>query len=218
MGAARVSRRVDSVDAERKHEPMGDCWSCGAERGRTPFCGSCGLIQSVSNELDYYNALGLSRRMGLERVDLDRAFREASKRVHPDGFSKEEPELRRLALRHTELVNRAYKTLRDPRTRGEYLLSLEGVDVASETERTDEPDFLMALLERQEAVQSASNESELEALRRQTQARYDELLGVAAKYFDDREGEQGAVRRALTELRYERRMLDQISRREEELF
>ena len=197
---------------------MADCWSCGAERGDAVFCGSCGLIQPLSPKLDDFTALGLPRKMALERRRVDKAFREASKQVHPDRFPKTEPEQRKLALAHTEKVNEAYKRLKDPRTRGEYLLELAGEQVASETERTEDPAFLMTMLEKQEAVQFESDPDQLAEMKADTVARYDGLLTVVGRYFDHGEGDLAEVRAALAELRYLHRMLDQIGRREEELF
>lgn len=197
---------------------MADCWSCGAERGDAVFCGSCGVIQPLSKKLDDFAALGLPKKMALERRRIDKAFREASKKVHPDVFSKDTPEQRKLALAHTEKVNEAYRRLKDPRTRAEYLLALEGEDVASETERTEDPEFLMTMLERQEAVQFETDPEQLAETKADTVARVDGLLMICGQYFDEGQGDQGGVRAALVELRYLRRMLDQIKLKEEELF
>ena len=197
---------------------MADCWSCGAERGRAVLCTSCGLIQPVPEGLDYFRALELERRMRLGRDELDRAFRVASKKVHPDRFPRTEPKQRKLALAHTELVNEAYQTLKDPQRRAEYLLELEGLEVASEVERTEDPAFLLALLEKQEAVQMAAEDAELQIIKAETKARSDALFASLEGYFEEGEGEQQQARKALIELRYLRRMLEQISAKEEELF
>lgn len=196
---------------------MADCWSCGAERGESIFCGTCGLIQPVAPHLDYFAALGLERHMRLERAALDRAFREASKKVHPDRFPREEAAQRKLALAHTELVNQAYRTLKDPRSRGEYLLSLAGAEVAAETERTEDPAFLMEMLEKQEAVESARDADTVDGLKIEARARYEALLDRVARYFDEGEGSLEGARAALVELRFVRRMLDQIALVEQEL-
>lgn len=197
---------------------MADCWSCGAERGDATFCPTCSVIQPVSPKLDFFRALGLAPRMALERADLDRAFREASKKVHPDRFSREARQERKLALAHTEVVNQAYKALRDPRTRGEYLLELQGTQVASETDRTEDPEFLMAMLEKQEALENAADDATVAAFRAETEARHGALIGLLEAYFDRKEGSLDGARQALVELRYLRRMLEQIALKEEELF
>lgn len=197
---------------------MAECWSCGAEFGIAPFCGTCGAIQPVSDKLDFFSALGLEPKMTLERASLDRAFREASKKVHPDRFPREEPALRRLALAHTERVNEAYRTLKEPQKRAEYLLRLEGSEVAGETDRTDDPSLLMEMLEKQEKVQFARDPEVVAEMKAETKARYDGLMAIVADYFDNRTGDLASTRATLGELRYHRRMLDQIAQKEEELF
>lgn len=153
--------------------------------------------------------------MGLERSALDRAFRERSKQVHPDRFPKDAPE-RRLALAHTERVNQAYKALKDARLRAEHLLELSGAVVAGETERTEDPEFLMAMLEKQEAVEAA-DEDRLEELADEAKRRRGTLLGRAEAFFDQGQGDVDEVKRALVELRYVRRLLERIEARFEEL-
>ena len=56
--------------------------------------------------------------------------------------------------------------MRDPAARGEYLLSLQGIECLSETDTVMPPDFLMEQMERREAIEDASrdrNSSALEA-------------------------------------------------------
>lgn len=197
---------------------MADCWSCGAERGDAALCGTCGAIQPVSERLDFFGLLGLSRGMAVDKEALDRAFRETSKKLHPDRFPRDEPQQRRLALAHTERVNQAYRTLKEPFSRAEYLLSLHGAEVAGETDRTEDVELLMSMLERQQSVESARDEDELAPLESEARARAATLLAVASDYFDRQEGSLEGVRAALGEHRYIRRLLEQIALRKEELF
>lgn len=197
---------------------MADCLSCGAERGESLVCNSCGALQPVTERTDYFSALGLEPRMSLRMPELDRAFRSVSKGVHPDRFPRDNSELRKRALRATEVVNQGYKTLKDPQKRGEYLLKLAGCEVATETERTEDQNFLLELLEQQEEIQMADESETVAELKSKTRARFDRLILVVTDYFDDGRGHLDDVRRALIELRYLRRMLDQIALKEDELF
>ena len=163
-------------------------------------------------------ALGLERRMKIERSELDKAFRAVSRQVHPDRFPRTEPEQRRFALAQTELVNLAYKTLKDVRHRAEYLLELAGHSVGSENDRTLDPAFLMSILEQQEEVQAAQSEASLADLKAHVRHRFEALISLVTKYFDNDVGELPSVLAALVELRYVQRMLDQITQKEEELF
>jgi molecular chaperone HscB len=189
-----------------------DCWSCGAERGEASFCTTCGKIQPVPQSKTYFDALGLTRKMGIDRKDVESAFREISQKVHPDRFGRASPIERRLALEHTTWVNDAYRVLREPRSRAEYLLGLEGVRIGGEEERASDPELLMSMMELQEEA-SSGDAKQLERMHAQMKARSKTLLGVAEAYFDRNEGERNAVKSALDELRFVRRLEETIEQR-----
>ena len=69
---------------------------------------------------------GLPRALGIDAATLEKTFHELSRKYHPDYFTTA-PELeRRTSLQMTALLNDAYRTLRHPISRVEYLLGLEG--------------------------------------------------------------------------------------------
>lgn len=148
--------------------------------------------------------------MALDRSALEKRFREVSKAVHPDRFGHTSAVERRLALEHTTWVNDAYRVLKDPQTRAEYLLELEGVKVGGEEERTDDPELLMMMMELQEKTASSEDEEELQKLLEDTKSRRRALLERVEAYFDRREGTQEDVKRALDELRFVKRLDERI--------
>ena len=75
---------------------------------------------------DYFAVFGLDRRMNLDLADLERRFHTLSRKLHPDNFYRASKEEREASLDQSAQLNDAYRTLRDPVTRAEYLLSLEG--------------------------------------------------------------------------------------------
>ncbi len=101
------------------------CWSCQVPVGATPFCPSCSKIQPPAQE-DYFLALGLERKLALVTDDLERRFHEMSWKLHPDNFQKTTAVERELSLKQSSILNDAYRTLRDPVARTEYLLRIEG--------------------------------------------------------------------------------------------
>ncbi len=101
------------------------CWSCQAPVGGDAFCASCRKIQPPAQE-DYFLALGLDRKLGLSSDDLEARFHEISWKLHPDNFQKASTTERDLSLKQSSILNDAYRTLRDPVARTEYLLRIEG--------------------------------------------------------------------------------------------
>src|SRR5438093_5321461 len=76
--------------------------------------------------MDYFDVFGLPRRLGIDTGALEKTFHELSRRYHPDYFTTTPEAERTRALRMTALLNDAYRTLKHPVRRVEYLLSLEG--------------------------------------------------------------------------------------------
>lgn len=196
---------------------MADCWSCGAERGDASFCTTCHTIQPVSDRVHLFDTLGLPKKMAQDREVVEKAFREASRNVHPDRFGQASSIERKLALGHTEKVNEAYRTLKDPQRRAEYLLGLEGVKVGAETARTKDPEFLMEMMALQEKVDETEDPDDLEEFEASIEKRWDGLIHTITAYFDHQDGTQSQVAQALDELRYLKRLRERIDIRLEEM-
>jgi molecular chaperone HscB len=104
------------------------CRSCG---GGSPidahFCPQCTKILSLGRHGDYFSFLGLPRKLNIVSADLDERFRGLSRQFHPDYFYNATPGERRASLERASYLNDAYRTLRQPIARIEYLLQLEGL-------------------------------------------------------------------------------------------
>src|SRR6267142_133036 len=74
--------------------------------------------------MDYFEVFGLPRVLGIESATLERAFHDLSRKYHPDYFTTASEAEQAQALRMTALLNDAYRTLRHPVRRVEYLLSI----------------------------------------------------------------------------------------------
>src|SRR5438093_8747989 len=77
--------------------------------------------------MDYFEVFGLPRQLGIDTLALEKTFHELSRTYHPDYFTTASPAERTQAVRMTALLNDAYRTLRHPVRRVEYLLSLYGL-------------------------------------------------------------------------------------------
>lgn len=203
---------------------MAVCWSCDRglnqqASGATLLdpCPHCGALQPIPAVVDHFHVLGLPRRMGQDRKDLDRAFRQRSKTVHPDRFRDRSALERKLALEHTTRVNEAYRVLKDPRRRAEYMLSLHGIDLGTEEQRTQDPELLMAMMERTEAIDAADTPQTLEQQAAALKAESKAHLARAEAFFDRSEGSLDQVRTGLEHNRYLVRLLERVEGRLENM-
>jgi len=107
---------------------------------------------------DYFALFGLPRRYRFDGAQLDAAYRELQRGIHPDRYASAGEAERRLALQSSARVNEAYRALKDPVSRGQYLLSLHGIDALGETDTALRVDFLQQQLSRRETIAEAHAE------------------------------------------------------------
>jgi molecular chaperone HscB len=108
------------------------CWSCSvAHNDSTLFCPHCSKIQPPPGG-DYFQVFGLERGFQIDLPALEQEFHRLSRKVHPDRFARAGENERQWSLADTALLNDAYRTLKDPLHRTEYLLKLEGAEIGEE--------------------------------------------------------------------------------------
>jgi molecular chaperone HscB len=112
------------------------CWSCGTMRARH-FCSACGKVQPAA-PVDYFTFFGFPRKLDLDTAKLEKEFYALSRHLHPDVFAKAEQQERAWSLEQSSMLNDAYRTLKDPIKRTEYLLRLEGVELEEQSKQATE--------------------------------------------------------------------------------
>jgi molecular chaperone HscB len=136
---------------------------------------------------DYFALFGLPARYRFDPAKLDAAYRKLQTEVHPDRFASAGDEERRLALQSSSRVNEAYRALKSPVERANYLLLLRGVDALAETDTTLPPEFLEQQLECREAMAEAvarRDTGALTALRKKVESAAEELERELAEQLD----------------------------------
>jgi len=113
-----------------------NCWSCGAMRA-AHFCQQCGKVQPPV-PADYFAFFGLPYKLNLETGRLEREFYDLSRHLHPDINAIKSDREQQWALEQSSHLNDAYRTLKDPITRTEYLLRLQGVQLEEQSKAATE--------------------------------------------------------------------------------
>jgi len=140
---------------DRAVSPAGEpisCWQCGADRSANLFCPSCAAIQPLPDAADYFQVLGVPRRLVQDPQALQRRFYELHRQWHPDRYQTGPQGARSASLRNTAAVNRAYSTLRNPAERGEYWLTLQGETLGANNNRVP-PELAELVFEVQEKLE-----------------------------------------------------------------
>jgi molecular chaperone HscB len=116
------------------------CWSCSvAHNESTLFCPHCSKIQPAATG-DYFSVFSLVPKLDLDLGMLEHQFHKLSRKLHPDRFARATDQEKEWSLADTALLNDAYRTLRDPIRRTEYLLKLQGAEIGEEHAGKDRKD------------------------------------------------------------------------------
>lgn len=100
---------------------------------------------------NYFELFQIPLAYQVDLADLAQRYREAQQSIHPDRYASAPDMERRLAAQQAMMINDAYRTLRDPLLRAEYLLGLKGIElVAGQT--IQDKTFLMEQMELREEM------------------------------------------------------------------
>ena len=83
--------------------------------------------------LTYFEIFSLPPHLVIDTPALEKSFYALSRRLHPDRFASQSPEAQAAALSESSRLNDAYRTLKDPIARTEYLLELEGIQMEEQS-------------------------------------------------------------------------------------
>lgn len=108
------------------------CWSCSVAHNESMlFCPHCSKIQPPLGD-DFFSVFGMAPRLNLDLAALETEFHRLSRKLHPDRFARAAENEKEWSLAGAALLNDAYRTLKNPITRTEYLLKLNGAEIGEE--------------------------------------------------------------------------------------
>jgi molecular chaperone HscB len=127
------------------------CWHCQSEVSGEYFCDRCAKVQPVSKETDYFTCFGFPRRLTIDQSKLEAKFYELSRAFHPDFYRSKSEREQTISLGNSATLNSAYRTLRDPIQRAEYLLDLDAGAI-KEIRNSPPADLFEEILELQDTL------------------------------------------------------------------
>jgi molecular chaperone HscB len=101
------------------------------------FCESCGKVQPPA-PADYFAFFGLPPKLNVNVAALEKDFYVLSRRLHPDLNARAGGQEQQWSLEQSSLLNDAYRTLRDPIRRTQYLLQLQGIELEEQSKSATE--------------------------------------------------------------------------------
>jgi molecular chaperone HscB len=83
--------------------------------------------------MNYFEVFGLPEKLVIDTAALEKQFYGLSRKLHPDRFAARPAEEQEQALKQSSQLNDAYRTLKDPILRTQYLLKLHGVELEEQS-------------------------------------------------------------------------------------
>ncbi len=194
------------------------CWHCGSPAAESLFCRFCNSLQRPTP--DYYEFFGFEHQLSLDVEELDRRFYSLSRRLHPDLFFRAMPREQQFSLEATAILNDAYRTLRDPVARAEYLLKELGEDPAQPRRQDAPPELLEEVFELNELLEESRGTGHRPVL----QEAHKKFLGLRAEADRELEGLFGqydrtadrallpGIRSLLSRRRYIHNLIEQLEK------
>ena len=174
-------------------------------------CAHCGALQPPDPGADYFAVLGVPRRYDADVGEMEARYRELTRKLHPDRFARADARARRASLQRSVQLNEAWRALKDPVRRAEYLLQGTATEAAP-------PALLAEILELRTELGEARMEGDdgkVQAMARAMRARADQALARMAALLSGGEPLAAETRaeaaRQLVALRYFQRFLDEVA-------
>lgn len=171
---------------------------------------------SVDITQNYFDLFQLPHQYQIDTKALKLAYRQLQRELHPDRFAGGTDQEKRLAVQYSTFVNQAYDALLSPVKRGEYMLSLQGVERDAAQTIKNDPQFLMEQMmwrEKLELIESKGDEDALDAFKDQVEVAQSKIENeLADKLLSD------ALDNAMTligKLQFTEKMLMEIDELEE---
>jgi len=192
------------------------CAHCQTEIRSPVICETCNALQPVGDQVDLFELLQLPVTYHLDIDQLEDVYLRLTRMIHPDYFEQTPGPEKSLSEDLAARINNAYRRLKDPLRRSEYLLRRAGGKSPSEDKRVA-PEVLAEVLELRERIEQIRQTGRLddlvelnEQLQRGTREAFDRLgqlhtqLESARAAADEARAQEllGGIRLTLNGIRY----------------
>lgn len=108
--------------------------------------------------MNYFELFEIPVQLKVDKASLPLKYFELSRKYHPDYFVNADEEEKAYSLEKSALLNKAFKTFQQPDETIKYVLQQKGL-LEEEEKYELPPDFLMEVLEINEQLMDAENQS-----------------------------------------------------------
>ena len=167
-------------------------------------------------DTDDFALFDLPRRFVLDTDALGARWRALQAEVHPDRFAAEGAAAQRVAMQWAVRVNEAYRRLKEPLARAQYLCELAGHRIDTHDNHAMPPSFLARQMHWHETLADAESADAVRALDADVSAQLAAVRDAVRADLDERQDAPAAVPK-LREWMFLARLRGEIERRLEAL-
>lgn len=164
----------------------------------------------MQGQENHFECLGLVASVSLDREVLEEKYFELARKWHPDRFVSASESERSRAQRQAAQLNEAYRVLRDPLRRAEYLVFLGGINLDSSDPKRGAPApsaaFLAQMLDFRDAIEEG--ELEVQAALDSAEEHLEQCLNAATQALQERNTQAAAD--SLVQYRYYHRLVQEL--------
>ncbi|UGA55360.1 co-chaperone HscB [Vibrio sp. VB16] len=165
--------------------------------------------------MTHFELFGLPIQYELDGSLLSSKFRDLQRQFHPDNFAMASERDRLLSVQKAAQINDAYQALKQPITRAEYILMLNGFDIKGEQKTLQDPVFLMEQMELREELENIASEDDLFDFDNKVSKMYKQILLDVKKELDESLWEQATDR--VRKLKFIVKLKNEVERVEDKL-
>lgn len=196
------------------HSCSAQCWNCNHLLNTAKsslFCESCHKIQPPTCE-NFFQLFDQPKKYEIDLKKLDKTYLSLQRKVHPDRFYSKTEKEKEMSIKASGCINEGYHTLRNPVSRGEYMLHLFGEKVI-----TDVPqDFLMEVLELHEEMDSTQEVETLIKLLKKVKQMMKDLASTLSQHLEIKDGKlvnAAEASNVVSKLKYLTRIRDTLKQK-----
>jgi molecular chaperone HscB len=116
------------------------------------------------SQSDHFELLGVARGFEVDPQDLESRWKDRVAAVHPDRFAGASDAQKRVAMQWSSRINEAYRVLKDPLKRAQYLCELAGFPTENQPQVALDPVFLMQQMQWRETLEEVTDQGDASAL------------------------------------------------------
>lgn len=163
--------------------------------------------------MTYFELFEIPFSLLVDVQQLSKKYFELSRKYHPDFHTHADDASQERALEMTSLLNKAWKTFKDPQATLRYALTLKGL-LDGEEKHQLSPDFLMEMMDINEQLseeEASSYPSIIEALGKMEQAIYEPVKTTLEHYNENTTSQEQLLE--VKEYYFRKKYLDRIRQR-----